>query len=76
MQKPEISHLYPSQGLEEVVVKDKEEVMRILEEGSLRRTTAATKMNAASSRSHTVFTITVTVTEKSIVGQVLIQTKP
>ena len=57
------------QGLEEVVVESKHEVLRILEEGSLRRTTAATKMNASSSRSHTVFTITVTITEKSIVGQ-------
>ena len=63
-------YLYSSfQGLEEVVVESKHEVLRILEEGSLRRTTAATKMNASSSRSHTVFTITVTITEKSIVGQ-------
>lgn len=51
------------------MVENKQEVLRILEEGSLRRTTAATKMNASSSRSHTVFTITVTITEKSIVGQ-------
>ena len=51
------------------MVESKHEVLRILEEGSLRRTTAATKMNASSSRSHTVFTITVTITEKSIVGQ-------
>ena len=50
-------------------MESKHEVLRILEEGSLRRTTAATKMNASSSRSHTVFTITVTITEKSIVGQ-------
>ena len=51
------------------MVESKHEVLRILEEGSLRRTTAATKMNASSSRSHTVSTITVTITEKSIVGQ-------
>eukprot|EP00094_Tigriopus_californicus_P006624 TCALIF_06379-PA protein Name:"Similar to kif11 Kinesin-like protein KIF11 (Xenopus tropicalis)" AED:0.16 eAED:0.13 QI:0/0.84/0.64/0.92/0.76/0.85/14/257/1084 len=56
-------------GLEERVVQTKEQVLRILEEGSLKRTTAATKMNASSSRSHTIFTITVTITEKSIVGQ-------
>ena len=47
------------QGLEERVVKTKEQVLRIMEEGSLKRTTAATKMNASSSRSHTIFTITV-----------------
>ena len=57
------------QGLEEIVVKSKDEVLRILEEGSMKRQTAATKMNAQSSRSHTIFTITVTITEKSIVGQ-------
>ena len=57
------------QGLEEIVVHDKESVLRILEEGSTNRQTAATKMNATSSRSHTIFTITVTITEKTIVGQ-------
>ena len=57
------------QGLEEIVVHSKESVLKILEEGSLKRQTAATKMNATSSRSHTIFTITVTITEKSIVGQ-------
>ena len=57
------------QGLEEKVVQSKESVLKILEEGSLKRQTAATKMNASSSRSHTIFTITVTITEKSIVGQ-------
>lgn len=57
------------QGLEERVVKSKESVLKILEEGSMKRQTAATKMNASSSRSHTIFTITVTQTEKSIVGQ-------
>ena len=42
------------QGLEEVRVHDKQEVYRILERGSERRRTAETKMNANSSRSHTV----------------------
>ncbi len=57
------------QGLEEVVVKTKDEVLRIMQEGSLKRTTAATRMNATSSRSHTIFTITVTITEKMSIGQ-------
>ena len=52
------------QGLEERVVTSENQVLRILEEGSHKRTTAATKMNASSSRSHTIFTITVTITEK------------
>ena len=42
------------QGLEEVQVSDKQEVYRILERGSEKRRTAETKMNANSSRSHTV----------------------
>jgi kinesin family protein 11 len=57
------------QGLEEIVVQSKDEVLRILEEGSKRRTTAETKMNATSSRSHSVFTITVTITDRTVVGQ-------
>jgi kinesin family protein 11 len=52
-----------------IVVQSKDEVLRILEEGSKRRTTAETKMNATSSRSHSVFTITVTITDRTVVGQ-------
>ena len=47
------------QGLEEIVVQSKEAVLRIMQEGSQKRKTAATMMNAMSSRSHTIFTITV-----------------
>lgn len=36
------------QGLEEVPVQNKQEVYKILEKGSLKRTTAATLMNAQS----------------------------
>lgn len=36
------------QGLEEVTVHNKQEVYKILEKGSLKRTTAATLMNAQS----------------------------
>lgn len=46
-------------GLEEVAVNSKSDVYRILERGSHKRQTAATLMNAHSSRSHTVFTVTV-----------------
>ena len=57
------------QGLEEVQVRDKREVFKILEKGSIKRQTAETKMNANSSRSHTVFTVTVFVNQQSIDGQ-------
>ena len=57
------------QGLEEVEVKDKLEIYRLLERGSAKRQTAETKMNATSSRSHTVFTITVYMNQQSIDGE-------
>ena len=57
------------QGLEEVEVKDKFEIYRRLEEGSAKRQTAETKMNATSSRSHTVFTIIVYINQQSMDGE-------
>jgi len=56
------------QGLEEVQVHDKREVYRILEKGSIKRQTAETKMNASSSRSHTVFTVTIFINQQSLEG--------
>ena len=84
------------QGLEEVRVHDKQDVYRILAQGSEKRKTglftlknyiwfddicsqnklislsyfflAETKMNATSSRSHTVFTVEVFINQKSIDG--------
>lgn len=50
-------------GLEEVIVRNKTEVYRILEKGSERRQTAATLTNSNSSRSHTVFSITIHIKE-------------
>ncbi|VDK35579.1 unnamed protein product [Taenia asiatica] len=50
-------------GLREVAVHNKEEVYAILERGLLRRQTASTQLNAQSSRSHTVFTVTVHIKE-------------
>ena len=57
------------QGLEEVLVGSKSEVYKILERGSSKRKTAATLMNAHSSRSHTVFTTTVHMKESSSEGE-------
>ena len=52
-------------GLEEVVVKNKNEVYKILRKGTERRQKAATLMNAQSSRSHSIFMVTVFIKEKS-----------
>ena len=57
------------QGLEEAMVKNKAEVYKILEKGSAKRKTAATMMNAHSSRSHTVFTVTVHIKEANVEGE-------
>ena len=57
------------QGLEEVQVHSKKEVYQILEKGSIKRQTAETLMNAHSSRSHTVFTVTVHMKESSMEGE-------
>eukprot|EP00190_Bangiopsis_sp_CCMP1999_P000775 CAMPEP_0198735246 /NCGR_PEP_ID=MMETSP1475-20131203/58155_1 /TAXON_ID= ORGANISM="Unidentified sp., Strain CCMP1999" /NCGR_SAMPLE_ID=MMETSP1475 /ASSEMBLY_ACC=CAM_ASM_001111 /LENGTH=767 /DNA_ID=CAMNT_0044498867 /DNA_START=54 /DNA_END=2357 /DNA_ORIENTATION=- len=46
-------------GLAELTVQDEEEVMQILERSARRRITAETEMNKFSSRSHSIFTITV-----------------
>ncbi|UYV78321.1 KIF11 [Cordylochernes scorpioides] len=61
------------QGLEEISVNSKEEVYSILERGSARRQTASTLMNARSSRSHTVFTITVNIKENSNDGEEMLK---
>ncbi|KAF2646352.1 kinesin-domain-containing protein [Massarina eburnea CBS 473.64] len=45
------------QGLTEVEVKSYADVARLMKQGDLTRTTASTKMNDTSSRSHAVFTI-------------------
>jgi hypothetical protein len=50
------------EGLTETVIKSPRDALRCLAMGSKLRTTAATSMNRASSRSHAVFTI---ITEKS-----------
>lgn len=61
------------QGLEEVLVRSKSDVYSILEKGSAKRQTAATLMNAHSSRSHTVFTVTVHIKENTVDGEELLK---
>ena len=43
----------------DIQVIDFEDYHEIIEEGTARRQTAETKMNSSSSRSHSVFTITI-----------------
>nr|DBA15112.1 TPA: hypothetical protein GDO54_004367 [Pyxicephalus adspersus] len=60
-------------GLEEVTVHNKDEVYHILERGAARRTTASTLMNAYSSRSHSVFSITIHMKETTVDGEELVK---
>ncbi|XP_055683426.1 kinesin-like protein Klp61F [Lutzomyia longipalpis] len=57
------------QGLEEIPVHSKDDVYKLLAKGQERRKTAATLMNAQSSRSHTVFSILVHIKENGIDGE-------
>ena len=47
------------QDATEVYVGGTDEMLKIMEAGSLNRTVAATRMNATSSRSHSIFLVTV-----------------
>jgi len=62
------------QGLEELAVNNKNEVYSILERGAARRQTAATLLNACSSRSHSVFSVTVHMKESSVEGEEMLKT--
>ncbi|WWC63609.1 uncharacterized protein I303_106214 [Kwoniella dejecticola CBS 10117] len=54
------------QGLEETGVRSLKEALNLLDKGVKRRQTAETKMNTESSRSHTIFSITVHVKENNV----------
>ncbi|KAM4591688.1 kinesin-like protein KIF11 isoform 2-T2 [Odontesthes bonariensis] len=60
-------------GLEEVTVHNKDEVYQILERGSAKRKTASTLMNAYSSRSHSVFSVTIHMKEITLDGEELVK---
>ncbi|KAF7304922.1 Kinesin motor domain-containing protein [Mycena kentingensis (nom. inval.)] len=61
------------QGLEEILVKDSADALALLTKGSERRQIAATKFNDHSSRSHSVFSITVHTKEASHAGEDLLK---
>uniref|UniRef100_A0A3B4YM42 Kinesin-like protein n=1 Tax=Seriola lalandi dorsalis TaxID=1841481 RepID=A0A3B4YM42_SERLL len=60
-------------GLEEVTVHNKDEVYQILERGAAKRRTASTLMNAYSSRSHSVFSVTIHMKEITLDGEELLK---
>ncbi|XP_029283274.1 kinesin-like protein KIF11 [Cottoperca gobio] len=60
-------------GLEEVMVHNKDEVYQILEKGSAKRRTASTLMNSYSSRSHSVFSVTIHMKEMTLDGEELVK---
>ncbi|CAE6428360.1 unnamed protein product [Rhizoctonia solani] len=62
------------QGLEEAHVRDAQHAIEVLRKGSERRQIAATKFNDHSSRSHSIFTLTVHTKETSSDGNDLIKT--
>jgi len=62
------------QGIEEVIVHDRSEVFEILEKGAQKRQTAATLLNAHSSRSHTLFSVTIHMKENNINGEEFLKT--
>ncbi|KAL8125892.1 hypothetical protein AgCh_013261 [Apium graveolens] len=60
-------------GLEEEAVYSANEIYNLLERGAVKRRTADTLLNKRSSRSHSVFTITVYVKEATVGGEELIK---
>lgn len=62
------------QGMEESFVKSAEDGVKLLQDGSHKRQVAATKCNDLSSRSHTVFTITVHVKVMGLDGEDMLRT--
>lgn len=61
------------QGLEEFPVKDVSDALTLLVKGSERRQIAATKFNDHSSRSHSIFSVTVHTKETSNIGDDLLK---
>ncbi|CAI4230874.1 unnamed protein product [Auanema sp. JU1783] len=61
-------------GAEEVPVRSRKEVYDILKRGAEKRTVASTLMNIASSRSHSIFSISVVIRENTESGEELVKT--
>lgn len=61
------------QGLEEIIVKSSADIYTLLDRGSAKRKTAETLLNKQSSRSHSVFCITVHMKETPTEGEDVIK---
>ena len=61
------------QGLEDVVVRNEEEIFAVLDRSATRRKTAETLMNKFSSRSHSIFSITIHIKESTPDGADLLK---
>ena len=61
------------QGLEEIIVKSSADIYTLLDRGSAKRRTAETLLNKQSSRSHSVFCITVHMRETPTEGEDVIK---
>lgn len=60
-------------GLEEEIVCSANEIYKILEQGSAKRRTAETLLNKQSSRSHSIFSITIHIKEHTPEGEEMIK---
>ncbi|MCO5558636.1 hypothetical protein L7F22_012222 [Adiantum nelumboides] len=60
-------------GLEEVIVTNSVEIFNLLDRGSSKRRTAETLLNKQSSRSHSIFSITIHIKEPTPEGEELIK---
>ncbi|XP_015952328.1 kinesin-like protein KIN-5D [Arachis duranensis] len=60
-------------GLEEEIVRTANEIYKILEKGSAKRRTAETLLNKQSSRSHSIFSITIHIKECTPEGEEMIK---
>ena len=60
-------------NLEEIIVKNATEIYHVLDRGSERRAKAETLLNAASSRSHSVFTITMHMRDQGLDGEEIVK---
>lgn len=62
-----------AQGLEEFIVKSSVDIFALLDRGSAKRRTAETQLNKQSSRSHSVFCVTVHMREIAADGEEVIK---
>jgi kinesin family member 11 len=70
-----VLHNFTIPGFIECTVENKNEAYNILKEGVNKRQNAYTLLNNKSSRSHSIFTVTVIITGKSIEGDETIKVR-